>query len=226
MQNHNSYNNSEPKGTVSAQQTPAVHSEIRSQIDAMRSRFDGREQISLAELIFELHALGHWLLCLFFSAPFLIPMPLPGLSTPFGIVIVIASIQIVFGRDPWIPAKLKKIQITASTFQRILDLGLTIATRIEKLIRPRLTYVVAIFETFRISAICIFVLATILALPMPPGFNALPSLAIICLCLGHLENDGIMTILGAFFTLVNIVCVGLLFFFGVEGLGFLLRGTN
>ena len=47
-----------------------------------------RDDLTIGEFLRELNVYGHMLVCLIFSVPFLFPVPLPGLSTIFGFVII------------------------------------------------------------------------------------------------------------------------------------------
>ena len=69
----------------------------------------------------------------------------------------------------------------------------------------------------------IFVISLLLSLPMPPGFNAPPALAIVLLTLGSLERDGLAVMLGYGLSILNLVLFGGFFVLGYEGLQALLH---
>jgi len=66
-----------------------------------------REQsINLGDVIFLLDERAHTFLLLFLSLPFVQPIPLPGLSTPFGVAIALLGIGLLVGQKPWLPGRL------------------------------------------------------------------------------------------------------------------------
>ena len=75
----------------------------------------------------------------------------------------------------------------------------------------------------RFNGVVIFVISLLLSLPMPPGFNAPPALAIVVLTLGSLERDGLAVMLGYGLSVVNLVLFGSFFALGYEGLQALLH---
>ena len=49
---------------------------------------------------------GFDLLLVLICLPFLTPIPLLGLSTPFGLVVFLIGARLAFGRHPWLPRRL------------------------------------------------------------------------------------------------------------------------
>src|SRR5688500_13635077 len=64
------------------------------------------ETVTLREVLGLLHGRGYVLLIMLLALPFCTPVPLPGLSTPFGLIITIVGARIAFGAKPWLPARL------------------------------------------------------------------------------------------------------------------------
>jgi hypothetical protein len=200
------------------QPSPSAESQLVHILFSLKLKLSAKSSLTLGELIVELHESGHWLLCLFFSIPFLIPVPLPGLSTPFGLVIGIAAIQILFNLDPWLPKKLQKLNLPQSTVERVLTKASWLVIKFEKHLRPRLSVIVQFLESKKISALTVFTMAVLLALPMPPGFNAPPALTIILFSIGHLESDGAVLVAALCGAILNVALFAAVFILGFEGL--------
>jgi hypothetical protein len=177
-----------------------------------------REDLTVGEFLNELNVYGHMLVCLMFAVPFLFPAPLPGVSTIFGFVICVVAIQIVMGWDPWLPASWKSKRMPGSAVRKIFSAMSWVLKRIEKIIKPRLLFITRSPRVARVNGAIIFVVSLLLALPMPPGFNAPPALAIVLLASGSIEHDGFMILTGYFISAVNILLFGTFFIYGFEGL--------
>lgn len=205
-------------------QKPNLPSAVR--VDARRLsavvddllRLCAKESLTLGEFLHELNLYGHMMVCLIFSIPFLLPVPLPGLSTVFGLVIAIGGSQILLGQDPWVPKSWRARQISTGLIVKILELLKKILLRTEKVIKPRFKFFAKHPGFVRFNGAVILILALLLALPMPPGFNFPPALAIIALSIGSIERDGVLIVFGYAMAAVNAALFGTLFVVGFEGI--------
>jgi hypothetical protein len=151
---------------------------------------------SLGELLAALEERGTAMLVILMAAPFVLPIPLPGLSMPFGVAIAILGIQLGFGRVPWLPAFLLRRPLQPSTLAGVLRAVERVVKPVERMLRPRWSFLVGpvLHET---AGVAIAIAALLLFPPFPmPGINALPSLAIVLLALGLMERDGISVAAG------------------------------
>lgn len=181
-----------------------------------------REGMTLGSLLHELSVYGHMLVCMLFAMPFLLPIPLPGLSTIFGFVIGIAAIQVIIGQDPWVPVSWRERKISADVLGKMFDSAQRFLQKTERLIKPRLKFFAHHPGFVRFNALVILITAILLSLPMPPGFNAPPALAIIILAVGSIEKDGFVVIFGYMMAAINALLFGLFFSLGVDGVRSLL----
>ena len=214
-----------PKQDENKISTSAPEAIIRlSEITRNLSLLCKRDHLTIGEFLHELNVYGHMLVCLIFSVPFLFPVPLPGLSTVFGLVIILASSQVLLGFEPWVPERWRGQKISTGVLTKILEALGWILQRTEKVIRPRLKIFAKHPGFVRVNGAVICLLAALLALPMPPGFNAPPALAIVALAIGSLERDGALVILGYVLSFLNMLLFGVFFVAGVEGIKRLLGG--
>lgn len=179
--------------------------------------------LSLREIFDIFGADGHYVLITFLILPFMQPIPLFGLSTPFGILIISVSILAYLNKPPWIPAKWAQKQVSAKTVSKIAEGSERIFEKLNKILHPRMNF---LFQgPFRSLNMALFVLnAFLLALPLPiPFSNSFPAWTIALLALAHLEEDGLFVI---FSYVMSVAC--LIYFFsiakgvekGIEWLGF------
>lgn len=177
-----------------------------------------KDSLSLGEFLHQLSLYGHMMVCLVFSIPFLLPVPLPGLSTVFGLVIGFAGSQILLGKDPWVPKSWRQRQISTQIISRILALLEKLLIKTETVVKPRLKFFARHPGFVKFNGAVIALLAALLALPMPPGFNFPPALAIIILSIGSIERDGILIVAGYILTVLNVIFFGFFFTVGLEGI--------
>lgn len=88
--------------------------------------------VTVLQLLHTLGTQGHSLIALFFAVPFLLPMPLPGLSIPFGLVIAFAGGQMMLKKEPWLPQFLLKKELSSEMVAKVLNSGSKILTKMER----------------------------------------------------------------------------------------------
>jgi hypothetical protein len=163
-----------------------------------------------------LHDRGHAMVALIFSVIFIVPLGVPGLSTVLGTVVGLSGAAMLLARRPWLPARLAARKVPAVSFARLLTAAEKVLRPIERVSRPRWAGLSTNPLVHRLAGGLIVVCASLLALPLPPGTNAPPAVAIVLLAVGVLEEDGLFLLLGWLATLANLV---LFVSLGVIGLG-------
>ena len=130
------------------------------------------------------------------SLPSALPVPAPGYSIPFGILILILACQFVLGtRIPWFPKKLLNSSIKLGTAQAFFQKSKPWLQRIELLARPRMTYICTNKITRIFIGLIIIFMSISMMIPIP-GTNTLPAIGIFVTGFGLQEDDGCITFLG------------------------------
>ena len=157
--------------------------------------------LTLREVIYTLGGRAYTLLVLLLALPFITPIPLPGLSTPFGLAIGLIAFRLMLGQRPWLPMKLQRKVLPPGFFSRLFLVAEKSIRLIEKLLRPRLILV-------QLHAFLLLIAALVLLLPIPiPFTNSFPAWAILLVAAGLLERDGLFILAGYF-----VFAVGVLYF--------------
>ena len=177
------------------------------------------DEITVGDFLHELSVYGHMIICLMFAIPFLFPIPLPGLSTVFGFVICMVSFQIIMGWDPWLPATWRAKKMPSTVSKKMLTATNWLLKRIEKFVKPRGMFMSERSIFIRINGAVIFGVSVLLSLPMPPGFNAPPALAIVILCVGSIERDGLLILAGYVLSAASAIWFAAFFSLGVAYFG-------
>ena len=180
----------------------------------------GGEPMSVADIIRHTHGRGLQTIAIVLALPFLSPVAIPGLSVPFGIAIAICGLRIAFRHQPWLPEFIAKRHISFAVLDKTLRFGIAVHTKLEKFLCARWTVLVDSHPAQMAAGFAIAVSAFLLSLPIPPPFpltNTIPGFAIVLLCLGMLERDGLVILSGYVLTVVSAVYVGLIAFLGGAG---------
>ena len=153
------------------------------------------------------------------ALPFCTPIPLPGLSTPFGLVLMFFGLRIAFRKRPWLPRRLLEVEIPYPTLSKIINAGLAISTRLEKLLHPRLQFLKDWVSFSSLNGLAILLSAFVLSLPLPVPFtNALPAWSIVLMAAGMMEGDGAVILAGYLMSGLTWVYLASLVWVGEVGL--------
>ncbi|MBM3383466.1 MAG: exopolysaccharide biosynthesis protein [Betaproteobacteria bacterium] len=141
---------------------------------------------------------GAPLTIIFLCLPFLFPMPIPGISTAFGLAIILLTFRIVSPIALPLPRIADRIVLNGKTVSIIADKSFSYVVKIENYVKPRAQFMTSGLSRW-LSALGMILSAVALALPIPPVIpltNTLPALAITFFSLGLLMRDGLMIVLG------------------------------
>ncbi|BBD64663.1 hypothetical protein NIES4072_16740 [Nostoc commune NIES-4072] len=141
------------------------------------------------------------------SLPSALPVPAPGYSVPFGILIFLLAIQLITGtKTPWLPKRMMNYPIQLTTVQKFLKAGIPWLKRIEAIARPRLSYICTTLPGRVTIGIAIALMAISMMIPIP-GTNTLPAMGVFVTSFGLSEDDGaislgglVMCVMGAVLT--------------------------
>lgn len=170
------------------------------------------ETVTLRHLFELIGEQGLLLFCMFLTIPFLLPVSIPGVSTVFGLVILLIGVGITFNRLPWLPNRLMKRELATKDLIPAMEKGSQMFARLDRVIRPRLLMLTKGQIPTRINGLAIVFSALLLMVPLGlvPFSNTLPALAILFLAVGLLQCDGLFIILGYLAIIATIIYFGAL----------------
>lgn len=179
---------------------------------------DGKA-ISLRRVCDILSGRGYGVLVTLFSLPFCLPVTIPGLSTPFGLLLAFLGLRVAFAKHLWWPNWILDKEVSFEVLQVVVSKTLAVASVLQKVLKPRLVVLVLHPVVHRLHGLLICVLSLLLALPLPiPFTNILTAVPICCLGLGLLEDDGAAVIVAYVLAFVCFAAFGALFWLGSVGL--------
>ncbi len=204
-----------PKGgattgtSVIAQADPTQLRKLSEEFALILKEFEV-ETVTLREVLALLHGRGYVLLVMLLALPFCQPIPLPGLSTPLGLIIALIGARLAMGWKPWLPGWLLNTRLPPKLFAKIFQLTQKMVAWFERLLRPRLLWVTSSPRREQMHAIPIVVCALLLLLPLPlPFSNVIPAWGVLLIAGGLLERDGKFILAGYVATVVSLVYFGL-----------------
>jgi len=151
--------------------------------------------LTLREVIFALGGRAYSLLLILLALPFITPIPLPGLSTPFGLAIALIALRLTLGQRPWLPKKLQRRTIPSTFFNKLVQVAAKVIRFLEKFLRPRLAIVTEFGWVRQVHALLMLLAAVALLLPLPiPFTNSFPAWVVLFMAGGLLERDGVFVI--------------------------------
>lgn len=179
-------------------QSNPEHSEHLPLGDALEQLLQSEDQRgpSIGEITEAVGEKGFGLILMVLSLPSALPVPAPGYSTPFGIVIGLIALQMMLGRQTlWIPEKLKGVHIKPSLAKTMLGAAAKFLRKIERFIRPRQRWIRSRAGQAGLAMV-ILIMACLMILPIPLT-NTFPAMVIFLIGVGLSEEDGLLAV-GAF----------------------------
>jgi len=141
-----------------------------------------------------------------------------GVPQIVAVPMIALAVQMSWGREePWLPAKVAARQINKDGLSRTAKGGRKWVGWIEKIARPRLTFLTGKGPERLIGVFLVVFCASIL-LPIP-GTNSVPALGVALAAFGLVQRDGLLVIFGL---IVGIAWISLLLIGGMELIRYLL----
>jgi hypothetical protein len=153
--------------------------------------------VRLQEIVEVTQGRGYTLLLILLAMPFCTPIPLPGLSMPFGLVVALIGFRLALREKPWLPARLLATELPQTFFPRFLAATRQLVRGLEWFLRPRWVFLLDTGVLHHVYGAMILCCGLLLVLPLPlPFSNGLPALTVVLLAAAMLERDGYCVLAG------------------------------
>lgn len=153
-------------------------------------------QITLGKIVENVEGEALLIVCLVAILPFLQPIPIPGLSSLLGFIVLLQGIGLMLWSKPLLTRKMKAVTITHERFEKIFNAASkfsSFTTKLSAFKHP----IANTRPSHVICGIAIILSAAFLSLPLPiPFSNLVPAMSIFLICVGLLEEDVILIVLG------------------------------
>ena len=170
---------------------------------------DDERGLSINEITCAVGEKGFGLLLIVLSLPSALPVPAPGYSTPFGVVMALIALQMIRDRKTvWLPQRLGTIRIKPKLAKTMLGTASKFLNKIERYIRPRQKWIRGRAGQASLAFV-VLNMACLMMLPIPLT-NTFPAIVIFVIGVGLSEEDGLLAI-GAF----TVGCCALILYAGI-----------
>lgn len=152
--------------------------------------------ITLGKIVEHVEGEALLILCLISILPFMQPIPIPGLSSILGLIVLLQGLGLMIWSKPLLTKKMKGLNITHEKFEIIYKAALKFSVFTSKIS----AFKHPITNSRPAHVVCGFAIvlsAAFLSLPLPiPFSNLIPALSIFLICVGLLEEDLILILMG------------------------------
>ncbi|MBA2404662.1 MAG: exopolysaccharide biosynthesis protein [Bdellovibrionales bacterium] len=153
-------------------------------------------EITLEKLVDHLKDEALVVVCLIAILPFMQPIPIPGLSSLLGFITLMQGISLMCLRKPLLTKKMKGMKISHERFEKIFKVAQKFTHITDKLSVFNHPWTNSRASHF-ICGFAIVLSSAFLSLPLPiPMSNFVPALSIALICVGLLEEDIMLVIIG------------------------------
>jgi hypothetical protein len=154
--------------------------------------------VTLGSILTIVEREGLLLFCVLLTLPFMVPVSIPGVSTVFGLVILLIGLSVLFDYTPRLPKRLTERPFPSDKLRHALQRGSIWVHRLERVSRPRLLVLTHGTAFQRFNGLMLVMAALLLMAPfgLVPFSNTLPGLAVLFLVVGILQRDGGCVLLG------------------------------
>jgi hypothetical protein len=158
------------------------------------------------------------------ALPSALPVPAPGFSVPFGLLIIVIAVQIIIGRkEPWVPASWQQKRFSTVGFKARLGLILKFIRFFEWFVKPRFELVFRLGLPFYGFLVLLGGLSMLIPIP---GTNTIPAVGVFIVALGLIERDGVAALFGSMVALFGLVLTTTILWFGGQGLMWFLQALS
>ena len=164
----------------------------------------GMSHITLGNIVEKVQEEAIVILCLVSILPFMQPIPIPGLSSILGFVVLLQGFGLMMWSKPLLTKKMKSLNISHDRFEIIYKAANKFSSFTSKISAFKHPYT----NTRPAHILCGFSIvlsAAFLSLPLPiPFSNFIPALSIFLICIGLLEDDLVLILMGLGITITVI----------------------
>ena len=181
--------------------------------------------LTIGEALDSVNEAGYAFIAIILVLPFLQPFPLGPVTVLGGATFLTLGWQLYKGfESPVLPAKIRSVEFSAATWQKLIAVCLKIISWSQKISKPRNASLVTGERGQKIGGLILIAGGALMIIPFGvlPLNNLLPGLAILFYCIGELQEDGLMFYIAFFWLIITVIyfCAFffVLFYFGKEAL--------
>jgi hypothetical protein len=152
------------------------------------------QKITVNWMISKTGGRGIYLVFIWLSLPFVVPVSLPGFSVVVGLVFLCLCWSMLFGEVGRLPRFIGDRPLPLNRESRFYRASMRFLVWLERWVKPRKSEWIHWQEVSTLNTLLLAFLAFLLVCPVPgviPFTNSLPSYAVIAIAAGVMEEDGV-----------------------------------
>jgi hypothetical protein len=178
--------------------------------------------VRLREVVAAVRHRSYTMLLILLTFPFCTPVPLPGVSLPFGLAVAFIGLRLALGQKPWLPARLLDAELPPRFFQKLLSAARRLVAWLEHFLKPRWSWFFELPLAQHGLGAVICCCGLLMMLPFPiPFSNGLPALTVLLLAAAMLEEDGAFALAGGVMFALTLGYFAVVFWGGTEAVSLL-----
>ncbi len=182
---------------------------LQSLLEALRHAGEAPDTVSISDIQAQLGRRSFGPLLVAAGLPPMTPLgTIPGLPTTMAVVILLTAGQMLVGmRSIWLPKVILRQSINRESMDRIIELALPAARFVDRLLRPRLSFLTQDPYVYVVAGACCLLALTMPPLELIPMTGGIPAFPVVAFGLALIAQDGALVIVGA--AAIGIALVGL-----------------
>lgn len=177
------------------------------------------ENVSLGDICRVLAGRGYAVILIIFSLPFCLPVTIPGVSTPFGLLLAFMGLRIAFRKELWWPKYILDKEISGHTVVKVVMQMQIVGKKLKKFLHPRMMWLVSHPLAHICHGLLIVAMSLLLSLPLPiPFTNTFSALPLLFMGFGLLEDDGVFIVISYILASFALIYFGMIFLVGSAAL--------
>lgn len=170
-------------------------------------RYPDNAKITVRELLGGLESRAFGIPLAALSAGELVPVPIPGFSLVISLPMAAIGAQMIADRERlYLPKSLLNRRLPGRLVKRIVRAMLPAVRRIDRYTHSRASIVTGSAGR-RLAGLAVFLLALLIALPVP-GTNAPLAMTVFIIAMGLIRGDGLLIAAGLILTVVATILMG------------------
>jgi len=138
---------------------------------------------------------------------------LPGLPSTMSVLVILIAGQMLIGRQTfWVPQWLLQRSLSPSRLNKVVDALSSPARYIDRLLKPRLTFLIDSLGRYCIALICVLIALMIPAMELVPMLASVAGAVLLLYGLALVSYDGALAVIAMALTAV----MGLLLIYGLS----------
>ncbi|PCC97953.1 exopolysaccharide biosynthesis protein [Halopseudomonas pelagia] len=159
------------------------------------------QQVSMAQVVESVGDRSFGPLLLIMGLTLFSPLSgVPGMAIFAGLFVLLIALQMLVGRKHfWLPGFILNRSVAQSKLTKALDWLKPTARRVDRMIKPRLNFMLHPSSTYLIAGLCVMVGAALPFLELVPFSSSIVGLALAILGLALVARDGLLVLIAVSF---------------------------